>query len=177
MKSECRRAVGYVRVSDESQIDTHSLEAQKTEIRRWCEREGDELVGFYADEGVSAYKDGIDYRRALVALLKDAALGKFDVVVVHTLDHWARNVGVQRDALRRLGEAKVGFASVTEGFDYSTPAGKMVLTSIGSASEFFSGMLGIHVGKAQRHRAEQGLVVARCPSGTGDLSPAGSRRS
>ncbi len=173
MKTEHRRAVGYVRVSDESQVDSHSLEAQKTEIGRWCERDDAELVGFYVDEGVSAYKDNIDHRRGLVSLLNDAAQGKFDLVVVHTLDRWARNVGVQREALRRLGEAKVGFASVTEGFDYSTPAGKMVLTNIGSASEFFSGMLGIHVEKAQRHRAEQGLVVGPVPFGYTRPEPGG----
>ncbi len=47
------RAAGYIRVSDESQVDGHSLEAQRREIRRYCEAQGYELVAIYADEGVS----------------------------------------------------------------------------------------------------------------------------
>ena len=165
MKNGHLRAVGEVRVSDVSQIDTHSLDAQKAEIGRWCERQGHELVGFYEDAGVSAYKDGIAHRPGLTALLDDARAGKFDIVVVHTLDRLARNVGVLRDVLRRLGESDVGFASVTEGFDYTTPGGKLILTNIVSASEFQSAMTGVHVAEAQRQRVDTGLPAGPVPFG------------
>src|SRR5688572_4155259 len=108
------RAGGYVRVSAEPQVDGHSLGAQRREIARWCEREGYELIKIYADEGISAHTDRLEKRPALAQLLTDADNREFDLVVVHTLDRWARNVGVQRQALQRLGAAKVGFASVVE---------------------------------------------------------------
>ena len=53
------RAVGYVRVSTEEQIQGHSLDAQRSEIERYCERNGCRLERFYADEGVSAPTDDI----------------------------------------------------------------------------------------------------------------------
>ncbi|MGB2695641.1 MAG: recombinase family protein, partial [Dehalococcoidia bacterium] len=169
MNKTAKRAAGLIRVSSPSQVDTHSLEAQKAEIARWCERRGYTLVHVYVDAGVSAYKDGIGHRPGLKELLQDAPQGKFDIVVVHTLDRMARNVGVMREVLRRLGAADVGFVSVTEGFDYTTPSGKMMLTTVVSASEFFSGMLGIHVEKAQRQRAELGRPVG--PVGFGYITP------
>jgi DNA invertase Pin-like site-specific DNA recombinase len=159
------RAVGYIRVSDESQVDGHSLDAQAKEIDRWCNSKGHKLAETYADKGVSAHTDMIKKRPQLVRLLEDAGRGQFDIVIVHTLDRWARNVGVQREALRQLGDAKVGFASITEDFDYTSPAGRLMLTMIGGVAEFFSDQLGVHVSKSQRHRAELGLPVGPVPFG------------
>ncbi|MCC6237291.1 MAG: recombinase family protein [Dehalococcoidia bacterium] len=120
---------------------------------------------FYSDEGVSAHTDQIERRPQLLALLEDAARGHFDVVIVHTLDRWARNVGVQRQALQRLGDAHIGFASVTESIDFTTPAGRLMLTMIGGVSEFFSDQLGVHVAKSKKVRAESGFPVGPVPFG------------
>lgn len=159
------RVVAYIRVSDESQVDGYSLDAQRKEIERWCERHDYELIAVYADEGISAHTENIKERPQLMKLLEDAKKGLFDSVVVHTLDRWARNVGVQRQALKLLGECNVGFASVTEDFDFSTPAGKLLLTTMGGVSEFFSDQLGVHVKKAQKQMTESGLPVAAIPFG------------
>ena len=159
------RAVGYVRVSTDDQVENRSLDAQRLEILRHCERQGYEFVHFYADEGVSAHTDEIGKRPRLAALLDDARCGLFNVVVVHTIDRWARNVGVQRRTLQQLGNAQVGFASVTENFDFTTPAGQLMLTMIGGVSEFFSDQLGVHVAKGQRARAEAGLPIGPVPFG------------
>ncbi len=160
-----RRAVGYVRVSDESQVDGHSLSAQRREVERYCEREGYTLSRLYADEGVSAYTDQLAKRPGLAALLEDARLGRFDLVVVHTIDRWARNVSVQRQALQALGQANVGFVSVVENFDFSTPSGRLMLTMIGGVSEFFSDQLGVHVSKGLHERAASGLPAGPVPFG------------
>ena len=65
--------------------------------------------------------------------------------MVHTIDRWAQNIRVQTEALQRLGGEGVGFVSLTENSDFSTPAGKLMLTMIGGFSEFFSDQLAIHV--------------------------------
>ena len=146
-------------------MEGYSLDAQRKEIERWCERHGYELIAVYADEGISAHTENIKERPQLLKLLEDAKKGCFDSVVVHTLDRWARNVGVQRQALKLLGECNVGFASVTEDFDFSTPAGKLLLTTMGGVSEFFSDQLGVHVKKAQKKMAETGYSIGTLPFG------------
>ena len=158
-------AVGYIRVSTEDQTRGYSLDAQRAEIERYCEREGYELVQIYADEGVSAHTDRISKRPELKRLIDDAQHGQFDVVLVHTLDRWARNMRVQTEALQILGDARVGFASVTENIDYTTPEGRLMLTMIGGFAEFFSAQLGRHVKKGVRQRVEHGLPSGPVPFG------------
>ena len=67
----------------------YSLDAQHAELARWCERNGYELALIYSDAGVSAHTDNMEKRPELMRLLHDARQGKFDIVVVHTLDRWA----------------------------------------------------------------------------------------
>lgn len=159
------RAVGYARVSDESQVENYSLDAQRREIASYCKREGHELLRSYVDEGLSAHGDRIADRPQFAQMLLDAEVDQFDLVVVHTLDRFARNVGVQREALRRLGEAGIGFVSVSENWDFNTPAGRMMLTMMGGVAEFYSDQLAVHVAKGQRERALQGLPVGPVPWG------------
>ena len=59
------RAAAYIRVSDESQVEGYSLEAQRAEITRWCQRRGYDLVKVYVEEGKSAHTDRIDRRPQL----------------------------------------------------------------------------------------------------------------
>ena len=73
-----------------------------------------------------------------MALLQDAKAGQFDIVVVHMIDRWARNMMVQSHALQLLGEYNVGFASVMEDFDRTTPSGKLMLSTMGAYAEFCS---------------------------------------
>ena len=165
MKPTVTRIVGYVRVSTEEQVDGHSLDAQRREIERYAERQGFVLVNIYADEGVSAHTDRIEKRPQLAALLADASRGSFDTVVVHTIDRWARNMRVQLETLSRLGSAEVGFVSLMENFDFSTPHGKFNLNMIGGVNQFFSDQLALHVLKSQRHKAEGGLPIGPVPFG------------
>ena len=164
-KSPGNRVGGYRRVSDESQVDGHSLDAQLSEIQRWCDQKGYVLVEVFTDAGVSAYTDRIERRPEFARLLDAAEAGSFDIVVVHTLDRWARNSAVLAESLQRLGKAGVGFASVTEQIDYTTPAGRMILTTLGAAQEFFSAQAGVHVRKSHRQKASQGIAVGPAPFG------------
>ena len=115
----------------------------------------------------------IDRRPKLVTLLEDAKGDQFDIVAVHMIDRWSRNVGVQRQALQMLGDAGVGFASVMEDFDFTTPSGKLILTMIGGVAEFFSNQLGVHVSKAQRYRTSIGMPVGPIPFGYHAIEPGG----
>jgi len=160
-----KRAVAYVRVSDDSQIDGYSMDAQQSEIERWCERRGYCLVKIYKEAGVTAHSDRIEERPELVRLLNEADRQDFDIVLVHSLCRWARRLRIQIQALDRLAKAKVDFASVTESFDSTTKQGRLMLNQMGSFNEYFSEQLGEHVKKAFRLIVESGLPVGDIPFG------------
>ena len=129
------------------------------------------MVQVYVEEGESARTERIDRRPKLVALLRDAKGDLFDIVAVHTIDRWSRDVGLQRQALLMLGDAGIGFASVMEDFDFTTPGGKLLLTMICGVAEFFSDQPGVHVSKDRRYRASAGMQVGPVPFGYHTIEP------
>jgi site-specific DNA recombinase len=86
------RAAAYIRVSSEEQLEGHSLDAQRRAIEQACAERGWQIVAWYADEGVSAHTDDIAKRPAFHQMVEDAQRHRFDAVVVHKLDRFARSV-------------------------------------------------------------------------------------
>ena len=158
-------AAGLIRVSDISQVEGHSLDAQERLIKELCANRGWDLVRIYREEGKSAHVDSISKRPDFKRLLDDAKLGKFDVVVVHTLDRWARNLKVLLESVAILDQCGVGLVSITENLDWSTAEGRLVARTLGSFSEFFSDKLGTHIKKGVSERAHQGRHLGGVPFG------------
>ena len=69
------------------------------------------------------------------------------------------------EALQRLIDARVGFASVTEDIDFNTAIGRVMMALLAAFAEFFSSQLGEHVKKAVKQRAAQGLQNGSAPFG------------
>ena len=159
------RAVAYLRVSSTSQVEGYSLAAQERMFHEACKNRGWEPVRVYREEGRSAHTDSVSKRPILKQLLKDASRGEFDLVVVHTLDRWARNLEVLIRTVRMLKESGVQLESITESLDYSNPQGRLLLQVLGSVAEFSSDMLSEHVKKGLGERAKQGLNTGSLPFG------------
>lgn len=100
-------AVGYLRVSSASQLDGHSLDDQGRLFYELCKNRGWEPGKVYREEGRSAHVEAIARRPVFKQLLEDAAKNQFDIVVVHTLDRWSRNLKVTLDSLAYLAKHNV----------------------------------------------------------------------
>jgi site-specific DNA recombinase len=159
------KAVAYIRVSDLSQVEGHSLDAQERLFRELCKNRGWETIKVYREEGRSAHVDAIARRPIFRQLLEDVAKGQFDVVVIHTLDRWARNQRVLLESLAILGKHSVGLVSISENIDYSNPQGKLFTQMLGSFAEYFSSSLATHIKKGQDERANQGRHTGGIPFG------------
>ena len=159
------RAVAYLRVSSASQIDGYSLDAQERAFQESCRSHGWQSVQVYREEGRSAHSDSVNKRPEMRQLLKDAARGDFDLVVVHTLDRWARNLDVLIRTIKHLKEQGVQLQSITESLDDSSPQGRMMIQIMGTVAEFYSDNLAEHVKKGLKERAIQGRRVGGIPFG------------
>ena len=135
------RAAGYFRVSSEDQLDNWSLDAQERAFVDFCQSKGWEPVVKYREEGRSAWTDKLAKRPKFRELLEDARSRKFDVVVVHSLDRWARNLSVTLDSFRSLAQSGVTFVSIQEQIDYTTPEGRLFLVMLGAFAQYFSDSL------------------------------------
>lgn len=131
-----KRVVAYVRVSSASQIDNTSIDVQIEKIQLHCKLHEIELVKIYRDEGLSAksierkaYNEMLEYIRN-----KD---NNIDSVIAYKSDRVHRSLKNLLIFIEdMLNPLKIGFLSVTEQFDTSTPQGMLFLQMLGSFSEF-----------------------------------------
>src|SRR5438067_13159587 len=165
---------GYVRRSSEMQKDNYSIDAQKRAIKDGCTIRGLPEPIFYEDDERSARGEQIVKRPAFKRLLDDVQAGKVQVIFVHTLDRWSRNVMVTLQSFRILLQHNTAFVSLSEHIDYSTPEGRLQLTILAAFAAYFSDMLAKHTSKGKGERAAQGLYNGDVPFGyrwTGPKSP------
>ena len=169
------RVGAYCRYSSHHQDDGYSLEAQHEAVEREAATLGSWAVRFYDEPATSAWTDELGERPVFLRMLRDAADGKLDMVVVHRLDRFSRKVAITANVVPALLECGVQFLSLTERLDATTPAGQLHLHMIGSFAEYDSAHKGAQIKNGQRQRAKSGLHNSRIPYGyraTGAKTPA-----
>ncbi|MDB4957613.1 MAG: putative recombinase, partial [Myxococcales bacterium] len=126
------RAVCYPRVSSSQQRDRDTIESQRRVLPEFISRQGWQMVKpieTYVDDGRTAKAGHLDKRTGLAGLLRDAALGLFDVVVVMDIDRLTRSEDLaERGAiLGALQHANVKLAAAMSGqvLDLSTSSGDL----------------------------------------------------
>ena len=150
----------YIRVSTEDQAkEGYSLEVQREYLESFAHREGYDVFKVYCDDGISAYSTR---RPALQRLLADAKAKRFELVLVHKIDRFSRNLKDLLMLVDELSSYGVDFKSATEPFDTTTSAGKLMFQQLGSFAEFernriaervFPGMMkGVQLGNWQGAR-------------------------
>ena len=115
----------YPRVSGHEQEDNYSIPEQIDRMKKYCESRDWMVYKIYTDSGFT----GSNMERpGLQDLMKDVESGKLDMVLVYKLDRLSRS---QKDTLFLIEDVfdkhGVGFTSMTENFDTSTPFGKAIL--------------------------------------------------
>jgi site-specific DNA recombinase len=159
------RATLYERVSSEEQVEGYFLDAQDRAGRLYCEAHNWEIANIYRDEGRSARTDDLTRRPEFQCMLADAEAGLIDVVVVHKLDRFARNLRVTLETLERLERWGVGFVSISEQMDFTTPIGKVILSTLGAFAQYYSDNLSTETKKGKAERKAQGLYNGLLPFG------------
>ncbi len=129
--------IGYARVSTQDQ----NLHLQKDALTKaGCEK-------IYTDtiSGSTQERKGLD--EALNFLRSG------DTLVVWKLDRLGRTMKHLIDTLTRLKDKGIGFKSLTENIDTTTPGGKLIFHVFGSLAEFERDLI--------RERTQAGLLAAR----------------
>src|SRR5438874_1771192 len=110
------RAGLYARVSTN---DQQTLSMQSRAMREYAGRRGWTIAVNVREVGSGAAK-----RAAREKLLEAARRREIDVVLVWRLDRWGRSVTDLLATLQELEHLGVGFVSLAEALDLTTPAGR-----------------------------------------------------
>jgi putative DNA-invertase from lambdoid prophage Rac len=139
------RAGLYARVSTHDQQTLGlQIEAMQSYIRD---------RGWVAVKQVKDVGSGAKERCGRDALLKAARRREIDAVVVWRLDRWGRSLPDLVVTLRELTELGVGFVSLSEALDLTTPTGRAMAGMLAVFAEFEREIL--------RERVRAGIAQAR----------------
>jgi DNA invertase Pin-like site-specific DNA recombinase len=130
--------IGYARVSTHEQ----NLDLQKDALRKArCEKQ------LFVDvaSGNHARRSGLEQARAL--------LRKGDVLVVWRLDRLGRSLKQLIEFMTGLEQQQIGFQSLQESIDTTSPGGSLVFHIFGALAEFERNLI--------RERTKAGLDAAR----------------
>ena len=139
------RAGLYARVST---IDQQTLPMQNRAMREYVTQRGWTIALQVREVGSGAVK-----RDTREKLLEAARRREIDVVLVWRLDRWGRSVTDLLATLQELEHLGVGFVSLTEALDLTTPAGRAMAGLLAVFAAFEREIL--------QERTKAGLAHAR----------------
>lgn len=129
------RCAIYDRVSTEMQAkEGLSLDAQRQALTDYALSHGYEIVGYYADEGLTARKK-MQNRKDLLRLLRDVEAGKIDLILVTKLDRWFRNIKDYHNTQAILEAHGCNWKTIFEEYDTSTANGRFAINIMLSVNE------------------------------------------
>src|ERR1700728_309938 len=135
----------YARVSTH---DQQTLPLQIRAMREYAAKRGWTIVAQIKEVG-----SGAAQRARRATLIAAARRREIDVVLVWRLDRWGRSVADLVSTLQELQHLAVGFVSLTEALDLTTPAGRAMAGLLSVFAEFEREIL--------RERVRAGLAHAR----------------
>jgi DNA invertase Pin-like site-specific DNA recombinase len=144
-RQEKRRVALYARVSTH---DQQTLPMQLAAMRAYVKRRGAQVVLKVEEIG-----SGAKSRPRREELLRAARRREIDVIVVWRLDRWGRSLVDLITTLQELIALKVGFVSLSEALDLTTPSGRAFAGMLAVFAEFERDIL--------RDRVRAGIAQAR----------------
>ncbi len=115
----------YVRVSTQEQkLHGISIDAQKSKLQQYADKNNMRIVEWYVDEGVSGRKL-IRNRPELQRMIQDAEKGRFTRCLFIRLDRFFRSVAEYHEAMKRM--SPVLWTATEEQYDLTTANGRMLV--------------------------------------------------
>ncbi|WFR64167.1 recombinase family protein [Paenibacillus amylolyticus] len=129
------RVFGYLRVSTDEQAEKgHSLNEQQERMSAYCRAMGWDDPIFFIEDGYSAKNLN---RPKLTEMLQAVKEGSEPGIILTTkLDRLSRKLVDILNLNEYFNKQGFNYVSATEGFDTSTPAGRLVLQMLGMVAEF-----------------------------------------
>jgi len=143
----------YARVSTE---DQNTLAMQNRAMRDYAARRGWTVV-----TQVREVNSGAVRRQAREKLLEAARRREIDGVLVWRLDRWGRSVTDLLATLQELDHLGVGFVSLTEALDLTTPAGRAMAAMLAVFAAFEREVLQERTRAGMAHARQNGKRLGR----------------
>jgi len=156
-KTQIKQCAIYTRVSTDIQAEKEfsSCESQEEKIRSFVESQDNwQIFRAYSDPG---YTGANTDRPALQELLEDIKEKKIDLVLAYKIDRLTRSPKDFYQLIEFFEQYKVDFISVTERFDTSTPAGRLLRNIMLTFAQFERELTSERTKDKMLERAKKGM--------------------
>ena len=136
--------------------DQQTLPMQNRALRDYAARRGWTVVMQVKEVG-----SGASQRKVREQLIEAARRREIDVVLVWRLDRWGRSVTDLLATLQELAHLGVGFVSLTEALDLTTPVGRAMAGLLAVFAAFEREILGERVRAGLAHARQSGKRLGR----------------
>ena len=163
-KSSFKKAVIYLRVSTEEQVDNFSLGTQEEICSKEAQRRNYEIVKVFREEGKSAKT--ITGRPVLIELLEFCRKNKkiVDALIVYRLDRLSRQTADYLAIRKKLAEYDIALISTSEPTG-TTPADKFVELMLAGVAQMDNDVRSERTKNGMRARFLSGLHTGVVPLG------------
>ena len=145
----------YAGVSTEDQAERETIQNQVQVANTLCPAMNLTIVNSYLDDGISGTIP-LKQRPQGARLLQDAAVGKFEQVVVYRIDRIGRKAIVILSAWETLKQGGVALRSLTEPFDTVQPFGEFVMGILAMVASYERGSIVSRTTQGRRRKAREG---------------------
>ena len=154
-ESHAVKAVGYVRVSSQEQVEEGaSIPRQVEQIQTYCKLKGLGEPEIIIDQGVSGFKSSREGFQRLQELCRARAI---KAVIVYDLSRLSRSV---RDTLEfvedTIGKNGIEFVSLQNDIDTTSPTGKAFLTISAVFNQLYRDEIAHKTREALQHKKKRG---------------------
>jgi len=163
LRTKSGKVFGHpLRVGLYARVSTHDQQTLPLQIRAM--REYAAQRNWIIAAQIKEVGSGASQRELRATLIAAARRREIDVVLVWRLDRWGRSVADLVSTLQELQHLGVGFVSLTEALDLTTPAGRAMAGLLSVFAEFERDILRERVRVGLDHARQQGKRLGRPPS-------------
>ena len=162
-KPDSNQVFGHpLRVGLYARVSTYDQKTLPLQIRAMREYAGKR--NWTIAQQVKEVGSGASQRELRETLIAQARRREIDVVLVWRLDRWGRSVADLLATLQELQQLGVGFVSLTEALDLTTPTGRAMAGLLAVFAEFEREILRERVRAGLAHARQLGKRLGRPPS-------------
>ena len=152
------RVCFYARVSTDSDVQLNSLESQLNYYENYIKSKPKWIyIRGYVDEGISGVR--VEKRESFKEMIRDAKLGKFDLIITKEVSRFARDLEDSIHYIRILKEANVGIYFENQNLNTFDSNSELVLNIMFNLAQDESRKLSSRIKFGHREAIKKGHVL------------------
>ncbi len=159
-----KKAILYVRVSTDEQADKgFSLQHQEERLRKYCELQGIDVVGFYREDHSAKSFERPEFNKLLIRLKKEKRIADF--LLFLKWDRFSRNAGDAYFMINCLNKLGIEPQAIEQPLDLDIPENKIMLAFYLAAPEVENDRRALNTIAGMRRAKKEGRWTGIAPFG------------